>query len=217
MPDSYSHMRRAEQTALEPQKSPRQDRSITKVRSIKQATIQVLAEEGPKRLTTVRVAQKASVSVGSLYQYFPNKRSLLLMVLEEHLASVATAVEDACRQSHAQPLDAMAARLVHDFVDAKLGERKIAVAFYRISAQVGGDLIVDRFRSRCQNAIAAMLRSAFLRPSADLEYAANAANLVFLTMAGVLRGYLESGAPRTRDKQLREHHATLTCAYCEAV
>ena len=106
------------------------------------------------------------------------------MVLEEHLASVATAVEDACRQSHAQPLDAMAARLVHDFVDAKLGERKIAVALYRISAEVGGDLIVDHFRSRCQNAIAAMLRSAFLRPSADLEYAAN---IVFLTMAGVLR------------------------------
>lgn len=202
------------QTAWEPRKLPLQHRSIATVESIKQATLQVLADGGSKRLTTIKVAQRAGVSVGTLYQYFPNKRSLLFAVLEEHLAAVAIAVEEACRQNHSQSLDRMVERLVNDFIDAKLRDRTVAIALYRIAAEVGGDLIVDRFRIRCQDAIAAMLRSASLRPAADLAYTAN---IVFLTMAGVLRGYLESGAPCLRDRQLREHLALLTCAYCEAV
>ena len=60
-----------------------------------EATIQVLLTHGPDRLTTTRVAERAGVSVGTLYQYYPNKRSLLFAVLEDHLKKVSAAVERA--------------------------------------------------------------------------------------------------------------------------
>ncbi|WP_370521033.1 TetR family transcriptional regulator [Pantoea sp. BAV 3049] len=45
--------------------------------AILQAATQVLAREGVQRFTTARVAEAAGVSIGSLYQYFPNKAALL--------------------------------------------------------------------------------------------------------------------------------------------
>jgi len=51
------------------------------VGAISEATIQVLLSDGVERLTTTRVAERAGVSVGTLYQYYPNKQSLLFAVL----------------------------------------------------------------------------------------------------------------------------------------
>jgi AcrR family transcriptional regulator len=61
------------QITLEPRKTPVQERSTVTVEAIYEATFQVLLAVGPDRLTTTRVAERAGVSVGTLYQYFPNK------------------------------------------------------------------------------------------------------------------------------------------------
>ena len=74
--------------AFEPRKTPVQARSTVTVEAISEATIQVLLSHGTERFTTTRVAQRAGVSVGTLYQYYPNKRSLLFAVLENHLDHV---------------------------------------------------------------------------------------------------------------------------------
>jgi len=64
-------------TAFEPRKMPVQTRATVTVGAICEATIQVLLSHGPDRLTTTRVADRAGVTVGTLYQYYPNKPSLL--------------------------------------------------------------------------------------------------------------------------------------------
>ncbi len=58
-------------------KQPQQARSSELVASILEAAVQVLASEGAQRFTTARVAERAGVSIGSLYQYFPNKAAIL--------------------------------------------------------------------------------------------------------------------------------------------
>src|ERR1700677_1172040 len=58
-------------------KQPQQARSADLVAAVLEAAVQVLAKEGAQRFTTARVAEKAGVSVGSLYQYFPNKAAIL--------------------------------------------------------------------------------------------------------------------------------------------
>lgn len=58
-------------------KAPRQRRSRQLVEDILEAAIRVLSREGAARFTTARVAETAGVSVGSLYQYFPNKEAIL--------------------------------------------------------------------------------------------------------------------------------------------
>ena len=60
--------------------------------AILEATIQVLLSGGKEQLTTTRVAARAGVSVGTLYQYFPNKSALLQAALRRHLDEVSEAV-----------------------------------------------------------------------------------------------------------------------------
>ena len=86
-------MPRRSQALLEPRKSPVQARSAASVEAILEATIQVLLHVGKERLTTTRVALRAGVSVGTLYQYFPNKSALLRAILKRHLGTVAEVVE----------------------------------------------------------------------------------------------------------------------------
>lgn len=69
--------------------------------AILDATIQVLLRVGKERLTTSKVALRAGVSVGTLYQYFPNKAALLKAALKRHLDAVTQAVEQACREQAA--------------------------------------------------------------------------------------------------------------------
>jgi AcrR family transcriptional regulator len=65
-------------------KKPKQSRSQATVNACLEATARILEQEGLQALTTNRVAEVAGVSVGSLYQYFPNKSSLLLALAEHH-------------------------------------------------------------------------------------------------------------------------------------
>jgi AcrR family transcriptional regulator len=58
-------------------KRPVQARSARLVADMLEAAARVLAREGARHFTTVRVAEEAGVSIGSLYQYFPSKEALL--------------------------------------------------------------------------------------------------------------------------------------------
>jgi AcrR family transcriptional regulator len=60
------------------------------------------------------------VSVGTLYQYYPNKQSLLFAVFEDHLDTVSRAVEAACTYACHKPMSEMIRRVVEAFVDAKM-------------------------------------------------------------------------------------------------
>jgi AcrR family transcriptional regulator len=73
---------------LEPRRRPRQERARATVEAIVAAAAEVIASEGYAAMNTNKVAARAGVSIGSLYQYFPNKQALLVSLLEEHLARV---------------------------------------------------------------------------------------------------------------------------------
>lgn len=64
-------------------KQPRQARSTRLVADILEAATRVLVRDGARRFTTARVAERAGISVGSLYQYFPNKEAILFRLQEE--------------------------------------------------------------------------------------------------------------------------------------
>ena len=72
-----------------PRKLPRQERSQATVEAILTAAAHILSEEGYGRFTTNRVAELAGVSIGSLYQYFPNKEALIFALGEHHANEMA--------------------------------------------------------------------------------------------------------------------------------
>jgi AcrR family transcriptional regulator len=65
-----------------PRKLPRQARARATIDAIIEASIQLLLAHGYAHFTTARVAERAGVSVGSLYQYFPNKAALAAAVID---------------------------------------------------------------------------------------------------------------------------------------
>lgn len=78
---------------LQPRKLPRQARSGATVEAILQAAAQVFERHGYAAGTTNRIAERAGVSIGSLYQYFPNKDAILLALVHRHLADGTAALE----------------------------------------------------------------------------------------------------------------------------
>ncbi len=68
---------------LGPRKAPRQKRAQVTVEAILQATAQLLIQHGYRKTSTNRIAQRAGVSVGSLYQYFPNRDAIVVALFED--------------------------------------------------------------------------------------------------------------------------------------
>jgi AcrR family transcriptional regulator len=207
-------MPQAQQTSFEPRKTPVQARSTVTVEAIAEATIQVLLSHGTDRLTTTKVAERAGVSVGTLYQYFPNKQSLLFALLEDHLDKVSAAVEDACARARHLPLAAMVQAVVQAFVDAKMQRPDISIALYRIAANIGGPELVQRTGERSRKALAAMLRTA---PDATLQREDFAIQMMFAAMAGATRSVLEAGASPAMAGKLRDHLVLLCQSYMVAI
>ena len=180
------------QVLLEPRKSPVQARSAASVDAILDATIQLLLSVGKERLTTTRVAERAGVSVGTLYQYFPNKSALLQAALRRHLDEVTEEVERVCREQKGNTLQHMATALINAFLEAKMRDAKASVALYSVSSDVDGAKIAQQTGVRCTKAIAAMLASTSEPLSKDPQLVAS---MLQGAMVGVSRRLLESGAP----------------------
>ncbi|WP_429197303.1 TetR/AcrR family transcriptional regulator [Luteibacter sp. W1I16] len=155
--------------SLKPRKSPRQARSTVTVAAIFEATFQVLLSEGIARLTTTRVAQRAGVSVGTMYQYFPHKQALLYAVLDQYLGDVVIAIEAACEQYEGASLREMSDGLCRAYLDAKLRHLPGSRALYVVAAELDtADLVADVVR-RTDQAITRVLMTASDAVFGDVE------------------------------------------------
>jgi AcrR family transcriptional regulator len=183
------------------------------VEAISEATIQVLLNYGEERLTTTRIAERAGVSVGTLYQYFPNKQSLLFAVLEHHMNNVAARVEAACVSARHKPLAERIRELVEAFVDAKMERADMSVALYRVSADVGGTTLTKRASQRLRKAVEAMLQTA---PDAKSPPDKFAIDIMLAAMAGAMRSLLEASPTSATVRKSREQLVLLCQSYIAA-
>jgi len=124
-----------------PRKQPTQERSRQTVAAILEATIRVLDEISGAALTTTRVAEVAGVSVGTLYQYFPNRDALLNALLADLLEAAIHAVERECAASAGLPIAEAAPRVVRAFLAAKANR---AAAARTIHKAFGSGFLDDR-------------------------------------------------------------------------
>jgi AcrR family transcriptional regulator len=201
------------QVVLEPRKSPVQARSAASVHAILEATIQVLLRVGKERLTTTRVALRAGVSVGTLYQYFPNKSALLQAALKRHLDHVTDAIEFACEEQRGRAPREMVTALITAFLKAKMRDAKTSVALYSVSSDVDAAKIVQQMGTRSNKAIVRMLASACEPLTTDPQLVAS---MLQGAMVGISRRILESGAPEMQFETLGRELIFAACAYLDA-
>jgi AcrR family transcriptional regulator len=183
------------------------------VEAILEATIQVLLLVGKERLTTTRVAARAGVSIGTLYQYFPNKSALLQGALKRHLTEVTEAVERVCKEQDGRTLRQMATALITAFMEAKMRDAKTSIALYYVSSDVDGAKILREMRVRTDEAIVAMLATASDPLATDPQLVSF---MLQGAMVGVSRRMLESSTPQKQLDALRTEMIVMVCAYLDA-
>jgi AcrR family transcriptional regulator len=95
---------RPRKRTLEARKTPEQTRSKETVNVILEASARILESEGLRGFNTNTIAAKAGVSVGSLYQYFPNKDAILLALIDRFEDAMQGAILETMRSGSGQPL-----------------------------------------------------------------------------------------------------------------
>ena len=152
--------------------------------------------------------------MGTLYQYYPNKQSLIFAVLEHHLNNVAGRVEEACESACHKPLAEMIKEMVEAFVDAKMVRAEISVALYRVAADVGGPALIKRINQRLRKAVEAMLETA---PDSQSPPDKFAIDIMLSAMGGAMRSLLEAGPSPGTVRKSREQLVLLCQSYMAAV
>ena len=199
---------------LTARKKPRQARAMATLEAIFEATIQVLVADGPHRLTTTRVAERAGVSVGTLYQYFRHKQTLFYALNERYLAALAEKVENACKAQHGASIEQMVEVLVTTYWNAKTERPEVTRALYRSVVELDNEPLIEAFSRRVDAATAAMLASASDGAFADLP----TVNLTLLsTVFGTVRNVFERDLPSPQAGAVHRQLVLMCIAYLEAV
>ena len=207
-------MASARPTHLNPRKTPRQARATATLDAMFEATIQVLVSDGPHRLTTTRVAERAGVSVGTMYQYFPHKQALFYALNERYLDVLADKVEAACVAMHGAAIGQMVETLVTTYWRAKTERPEVTRALYRSVVEIDNEALIAAFASRVDAATAAMLGTASDATFADLP----TVNLTLLaTVFGTARNVFERNLPPSEGRAVQDQLMTMCSAYLEAV
>lgn len=193
---------------------PRQSRSTQLVDDIVEAAIRVLERDGGLKFSTIRVAAEAGVSVGSLYQYFPNKAALLFRLQADEWEETWSVVDDILRDRTEPPL----ARLRRGVLAFFRSERK--EANLRLALNASGALLHDAPEARALFARATTSLTEFLReaaPSATPAQRAFASELVMATMGSVAEKVTDQGRTRLDVDAWAKETAAMLCAYIDTL
>lgn len=207
-------MKRKRTDSLNPRKKPQQRRSRVTIDSIFEATIQVLLANGLDAVTTAQIAGRAGVSVGSLYQYFPNKNALLAAVVKRHVGEVVDATIRACQSVHGRTIEEMCGTMMSAFVAAKTRRPEVSRALYLPSAAVNADAIVREESLRCSMAVHDMLITA---RDANFAQPQVVSRILCGSIVTPTRAVIEAEGDREDFERLARHLTSLTLGYLKEV
>ena len=114
--------------ALKPRKQPLQRRSAQTVEDILEAAARILERDGLGAFTTNRVAERAGISIGSLYQYFPNKQALLAALIERAQQRLRDDLARAMAQSRNRDLKGAIALVLRAAIADQIARPTLAAA-----------------------------------------------------------------------------------------
>ena len=184
------------------------------VTAILEAAVQVLAKEGAQRFTTARVAEKAGVSVGSLYQYFPNKAAILFRLQSDEWRQTTALLRGILEDGRRPPLERLRT-LVHAFIRSECDEAEMRVALNDAAPLYRDAPEAQEVRASGSRAVQAFMREAL--PEASEAARAVAGDLITTTLSQVGKHFSETPRTPAEIEAYADAMADMFCAYLKGV
>jgi AcrR family transcriptional regulator len=136
-----------QRVAVKSRKEAVQGRSKATVEAILRATAHILVRGGYETMTTNRVAEDAGVSIGSLYQYFPNKEAIVSALIDRHLEDQMQWLRQAAMRAMTEPLEEAARTLIDGLIAAHRVDPELHRVFFEELPRMGGLKRVERLEA----------------------------------------------------------------------
>ncbi|AVQ85524.1 MULTISPECIES: TetR family transcriptional regulator [unclassified Variovorax] len=200
--------------SISSRRKPKQARSADLLQAILQAAIQVLAKEGVGRFTTTRVAERAGVSVGSVYQYFPNKASILFRLQSDEWQQTTEMMRGILGDMQRPVLERLR-MLTHAFIRSECDEAQVRTAlgdaapFYRDAPEA------REVRAAGGEIVRVFMKQAL--PVASDATREMAGDLIVRTLSTVGKDFSESPRTAAEIEAWADAMADMLCAYLESL
>jgi AcrR family transcriptional regulator len=203
-------MAKSRKPVISARKKPRQVRSTRLVADILEASARVLVRYGAHRFTTARVAEAAGISVGSLYQYFPNKEAILFRLQAEEWGQTMGELRRILGDASMPPFARLHAA-VRTFFRSECDE-----AAFRSALEEAAPLYREAPESRAHSEEGRRLMESFMKdalPRASLRERAFAADLARLVMSSAGKAISSQNRSRQEVDDLAAAIGEMLCAY----
>lgn len=214
----YSHSRAAMTDRRNPnissRKQPKQARSSELVATILEAAAQVLAREGAQGFTTARVAERAGVSIGSLYQYFPNKAAILFRLQSDEWRQTTGLLRDILEDRRKPPLKRLRI-LVHAFILSECEEAEMRVALNDAAPLYRDAPEAQEVRVSGSRTIEAFMQETL--PAASEATRALAGGLITATLSAAGKQFSETPRTSVEIDAYAGAMADMFCAYLQGL
>ncbi|AXK63540.1 MULTISPECIES: TetR family transcriptional regulator [Burkholderia] len=191
-------------------RQPRQARSTRLVDDVLEAAIQVLTTEGAQRFTMARVAERAGVSVGSLYQYFPNKAAVLFRLQHDEWRQTSGMLCGMLQDRQKTPPERLRTA-VHAFIRSECDEAPMRIALDDAAPLYRDAPEVQAVRAEGNRIFSAFMREAL--PAVSDATHATACELVMTTLTTGGKAFSETARTPAEIDAYATAMADMFCAY----
>jgi AcrR family transcriptional regulator len=174
----------------------------------------VLAEEGATRFTTARVAEKAGVSIGSLYQYFPNKAAILFRLQSDEWQQTQDMLRVILEDTR-HPPPARLRNLVHAFFKSECEEAAMRTALSDAAPLYRDAPETREVKANGQRTIQAFIDEA--APTASAAQRTLAGDVINATLGAVGKQFSEQPRKPAEITLYADAVADMLCAYLAAL
>jgi len=193
-------------------KPPRQSRSQALVDAIVEAATRILPDRGLDGTTTNRIAELAGVSIGSLYQYFPNKDSILATLIERDLAAQERIYRAMIEEMRDRPLEDVVEAIVGDATARYLGHPRLVRAVFVHAARLEHVKTILATRSAVGGALAQLIRER--RAEVSVADPDGAAFVLINAVMGVYQAWVFTDpAERIATDEVKRHLTRMILGY----
>jgi AcrR family transcriptional regulator len=207
-------MKKSISSQISTRKQPKQSRAVELVDAILEAAVQVLRTEGAQRFTTARVAERAGVSVGSLYQYFPNKAAILFRLQTDEWRKSTGLHHIILTDEPRPPLERLRA-LVRFFLQAECDEAEMRMALHDAAPHYRNAPETNEAKASDSRVFQAFMQE--ILPDASETECLLAGNLIMTTLSLVGKRFSESPRTHSEIAVFADAMSDMFCAYLKNI